>query len=160
MYDGVMCWNNIFGGFWQFYIFIKCGVVECDIGVMIRCNIWDDGVVVIVGGDGVIVGQFDVIQFWCFNQYGSVGDILIQCNFIGMGKDVVVGVVVDMLVVIVIVIVGINVIVGIVIGCVYIVVVVFVVVVFLMQVLFQIVVFQCIIIDGYRLIGRFWVVVS
>ena len=107
-HDGATRRNNALRGFWQFHIFTKGGAVQCDIGATIRRNVRDNSVTAIVGGDGVIVGQSDVIQPWCFNQHGSVGDVLAKRDAIGMGKNAAVGAVVNTLAVIVIAVAGIN----------------------------------------------------
>lgn len=68
--------NDALRGFRQLHIFTKRGAVQRDIGTTIRCNVRDDSVTAIVGGDGVIVGQLDVIRARRFNQHGGVSDVL------------------------------------------------------------------------------------
>ena len=132
--------NNALRGFWQLHIFTKRGAVQRDIGTTIRCNVRDDSVTAIVGGDGVIVGQLDVIQARRFNQHGGVSDVLAKCNAIGMSDDAAVGAVVNTLAVIVIAIAGIKAAAGTVIGPTHIAAVIFPVAVPLLQAPFQAVV--------------------
>lgn len=61
-HDGAACRNDALRGFRKLHIFAKRSTIEGDIGATIRRDIRYDGVTTIVGGDGVIVGQLDVIK--------------------------------------------------------------------------------------------------
>ncbi len=153
-HDGAACRNDALRGFRKLHIFAKRSTIEGDIGATIRRDIRYDGVTTIVGGDGVIVGQLDVIQAWGLNQYGGIGDVLTKRDPIGMSDNAAVGAIVYTLATAIVAVTGIDAAASTVIGCAHIAAVVFPVAVSLLQAPLQAVVIQRVTTDGDRLIGR------
>ncbi len=152
-HDGAARRNDALRGFRQLHIFAKRGAVERNIGATVWCYIWDDGVAAIVGRNGVVVSQSDVIQPRRFNQYRCVGDVLTQSDAIGMSNDTAVGAVVNALAAAIIAVASVDAAAGTVIGRPHIAAVVFPVAVPLLQTPLQAIVLQRITTDGNRLIG-------
>ncbi len=122
-------------------------------GATVWCYVGNDGVAAIVGRDGVIIGELDVIQPRRFNQYRCISDVLTQRDAIGMGNDTAVGAVVNALATAIVAVAGIDAAAGAIIGRAHIAAVVFPVAVSLLQAPLQTIVLQRITTDGNRLIG-------